>query len=510
MPSIIVKNTQKNSSPAGDAKDKNQAFVLFCHSSDGTWVVPGLKKDTLSTLKDQVGDQFSFEDLKKGLFYRGLNFEGRRHLMLLGVEGSTTEDLRKALAALLQTAKAQKVATLAINLESFGGPAKKIQGLCQAAAEGALLADYKFDQYLSKPKEKKDKPSFPSAIVLEIPAKASEADAKKGVQAGQTLAECMNFSRRLGDTPGNLMTPSDLADAAVKAAKGTGLRVTVWDKAQIKKEKMGGLIGVNLGGGPDCRFIILEYKGAGAKKQPVAFVGKGLTFDSGGISIKPSGGMEEMKYDMCGGANVIGTLLAIAKLKLKVNAIGLIPTTENMPGPMANKPGDILVARNGKTVEVFNTDAEGRLILMDALVYACEQKPSAVFDAATLTGAIVVSLGNSYTGVFTKNDKLMNDIQHAANAADEWVWPMPINEHHLADMKGTHADLCNISSFKGGGSSTAAAFLEQFVEKDIPWAHFDIAGTAWNIGNRWNYHPKRGASGIMIRTFVELAKKYGA
>jgi leucyl aminopeptidase len=219
--------------------------------------------------------------------------------------------------------------------------------------------------------------------------------------------------------------------------------------------------------------------------------------------------MEEMIYDMCGGANVIGTLLAIAKLKLKINAIALVPSSENMPGPGANKPGDILVARNGKTVEVFNTDAEGRLILMDALAYASELKPKAIFDAATLTGAILVALSNIHTGVFTRDQKTMAHIQKAADQTGELVWQMPIHEFHLEDMKGNHADLCNISSGKGAGSSTAAAFLAEFVDPEIPWAHFDIAGTAWNTSNRLSYVPKKGATGAMIRTFVKLAEQLG-
>ncbi len=202
-----------------------------------------------------------------------------------------------------------------------------------------------------------------------------------------------NFSRRLGDMPGNFMTPSILADSTVEAAKGTGLKVTVWDKARIKKEKMGGLLGVFNGSVQEPRFIIMEYKGAAAAKKPVVFVGKGLTFDCGGISIKPSAGMEEMKFDMCGGANVIGTLLAIAKLKLKINAVGLVASTENLVGPAATKPGDVHTARNGKTFEVNNTDAEGRLILADALSYATELEPQTIVDAATLTGAMVVALG---------------------------------------------------------------------------------------------------------------------
>jgi leucyl aminopeptidase len=323
---------------------------------------------------------------------------------------------------------------------------------------------------------------------------------------GTTLAECVNFARWLGDRPGNRMTPTNLADEAVKAAKGTKLKVNVWDRARIKSEKMGSFLSVALGSSQEPRFIIMEYNGLASGKKPICFVGKGLTFDSGGISIKPSSGMEEMKYDMCGGAAVIATMLAIARLKLKVNAIGLVPATENMPGPGANKPGDIVVARNGKSIEVNNTDAEGRLILADALVYACEQDPSLIVDAATLTGAMVVALGNTHTGFFTRNDKLAEKIQRAADGSGEWVWRMPLTDFHVRDMRGTYADLSNISSGKGAGSATAAAFLEQFVDRDVPWAHFDIAGTAWHAGERLPYCPRKGATGAIVRTFVELAK----
>jgi leucyl aminopeptidase len=254
----------------------------------------------------------------------------------------------------------------------------------------------------------------------------------------------------------------------------------------------------------------LEYHGSPQKgaKKPLIFVGKGLTFDSGGISIKPSAAMEEMKYDMCGGANVIGTILAIAKLNLKVNVMCLVPSTENMPGPSATKPGDILTGRNGKTFEVNNTDAEGRLILSDALAYASEQDPEIIIDAATLTGAMIVALGNTHTGYFTRNKQLKEKIETAAKKSGEWVWNMPLCDFHVQDMKGTYADLSNMSSGKGAGSATAAAFLEQFVSEKIPWAHFDIAGTGWAAGNRLKYCTKKGATGVMIRTFVEIAKLY--
>jgi leucyl aminopeptidase len=218
--------------------------------------------------------------------------------------------------------------------------------------------------------------------------------------------------------------------------------------------------------------------------------------------------MEEMKYDMMGGASTIATLLAIAKLKLKVNAIGIVPASENMPGPHANKPGDILTARNGKTVEVNNTDAEGRLILSDALVYASEQDPEFIVDSATLTGAMVIALGDIHTGFFSRDSKLTAKINKAAEASGEALWEMPFNSEHLKDMKGSFADLQNVAARRGAGSATATAFLGEFVDSKIPWAHFDIAGTAWHNGHRLPYTPARGASGIVIRTFIELAKQF--
>ena len=271
---------------------------------------------------------------------------------------------------------------------------------------------------------------------------------------------------------------------------------------------MGGLLGVARGSAEEPRFIVMEYNGAAKGKAPICFVGKGLTFDSGGISIKPGAKMEEMKYDMCGGAGVIGAMLAIAQLKLKINVIAFVPATENMPGSRATKPGDVHTARNGKTFEINNTDAEGRLILSDALVYASEQKPQVIFDTATLTGAIVVALGNIHTGYFTRNQQLKARIEKAASASGESLWNLPLTDQHVKDMKGTYADLSNISYTGGAGSATAAAFLEQFVDADIPWAHFDIAGTAWACGSRLNYCSPKGATGVIVRTFVELAKSY--
>jgi len=503
---------------ASDSKKNSQTLVVFVRQKGKKSEAFGANAEVahfISAATDETSPTgLSSSELKKGIFFRNAEVATYSHLLVISLDDKfkTLEDVRRTAAVVQQHLKNNKTYSADVVLEGLTSGFKNVGSVAQAFAEGAILAGYEFKKFKTKSSEtKKEKSSNTDKIIeihLVVSKKVNAGTVQKGLEAGQVLAESVNMAREIGDTPGNLMTPADLADAAVAAAKGSKLKVTVWDKARIKKEKFGGLLGVSLGSAADPRFIILEYNGGAKSKKPVCFVGKGLTFDSGGISIKPSAGMEEMKFDKCGGVNVIATLVAIARLKLKVNVIGLVVSTENMPGPLANKPGDILVARNGKTVEVDNTDAEGRVILMDALSYASELKPAAIFDAATLTGACVIALGNIYTGCFTRSEKVRKQISEAADASGEQVWHMPICDHHVTDMKGTYADLNNISCTKGAGSSTAAAFLEQFVDKEIPWAHFDIAGTAWHTGNRLNYCPKKGATGVMVRTFVELAKLY--
>jgi len=437
----------------------------------------------------------------ESLFFRQQSLGAARHLLVIGL-GETksfeVETLRQAAAHIMSQLKAQKCKSATVNLDTVPHTSIPGDAWMQALVEGLHMSAYQFAEFKAA-----DKSSAVEKINLVSSTRPKSLE--KGLHAGEVIAEAVNFARFLGDMPGNRMTPTLLGEQAQKVAKGTKLKVSVWDKAKIKQEKMGSFLSVSLGSSQEPKFIVMEYKGAASSKKPIVFVGKGLTFDSGGISIKPSAGMEEMKYDMCGGAAVIATLAAIAKLKLKVNAVGLVPATENMPGPSANKPGDIVIARNGKSIEVNNTDAEGRLILNDALCYACELDPAVILDAATLTGAMAVALGNLHTGYFTRHDKLATKIATAAGATGEWVWRMPLTDFHAKDMKGTYADLSNISSGKGAGSATAAAFLEQFVEKEIPWAHFDIAGTAWHTGDRWPYNPRKGASGVMVRTFVQFA-----
>lgn len=465
----------------------------------------GLTKDSLSVLSDLASDSPFKGNLNDSLFLRGTSaVQGFKNVALVGIgdlKKADHEIIRRASAVALKTLKAHGVTEATVAFESISLAGKDKDSKIAAIFDGFYLADYSSDLFKSKKEDKKL--SVSALFGLASSAKSAQKIHKDSL----ALCESINFSRSLGDTPGNKMNPVKLAEAAKKAAEGTGLKVTVWDDARIKKEKMGCFHSVSLGGGVEPRLIIMEYKGGGSKK-PICYVGKGLTFDSGGICIKPGAGMDEMKFDMCGGANVIGTMLAIAKLKLKVNVIGIVPASENMPGPMANKPGDIVTARNGKTVEVINTDAEGRLILSDALVYASEQEPQFIVDAATLTGAMVIALGDTHTGFFSRDDKLTQKIKKAASSAGELVWEMPMHEEHAKDMKGAYADLQNVTARKGAGSAHGAVFLAEFVDSKIPWAHFDIAGTAWNTGHRIPYNNAKGASGCMIRTFVELAKQH--
>lgn len=489
--------------------NQNSTLVVFasCQKKGKEEIVkishPSLQKQ----LADSIQDKTITGKAQETVLFRSLNFEKHKNVLVVGIGSKPThETIRQTAASTHAALKSSQAFESCIHIDGLASGKKEFLHFMQAFTEGLFLADYNFDELKSKKTENK-KPEKALHILL-LSKQASDSATKKAFHEAQVMTECVNFSRRLGDMPGNLMTPTILADTISDAVKGTGIKTEIWDKSRIKKEKMGGLYGVAQGSDQEPRFIILRYNGAGKAKKPIVYVGKGLTFDSGGISLKPGAAMEEMKYDMCGGANILGSVLAIAKLKLKVNVIALVPATENMPNGSATKPGDVHTARNGKTFEINNTDAEGRLILSDALCFGSEQKPQMMIDAATLTGAIVVALGNIHTGYFTKDEALNKKIEAAADKSGESIWRLPLCDHHTKDMKGTFADLSNISSGKGAGSATAAAFLEQFVEEGIPWAHFDIAGTAWATGNRLNYNPKKGASGVMIRTFIELAKLY--
>ena len=479
-----------------DKKKKYDVLVLFVNQEEAK---SGKLKYT--SCKQALKDGLFQGKEKETLFLPYESVHNNQHVLLVGLGAAKAvnhSSYRQAASVAFKALSSKTFRSIAVDLSTLRQDAVK------ALTEGFLLAQYSFDYYKQKPKN--SKPKLTDVFFL---YSKSKSKLNTLVQEGTVLAEATNFARFLGDTPANFMTPALLSEKVRQKIKGPRLKVTVWNKEKIKKEKMGGLIGVSLGSSQEPRFIMIEYKGSRrASEKPICFVGKGVTFDSGGVSIKPSHAMDEMKYDMCGAAAVIGAMWAISSMNLKVNVIAFVPAAENMLGASATKPGDILTARNGKTMEVLNTDAEGRLILADALSYASEKKPAVIMDAATLTGAMVVALGNSHTGFFTRNDALRKKIESASVKSGEKLWAMPLVNDHVEDIKSPFADVANISSFRGAGSATAAAFLEHFVDSSIPWVHFDIAGTAWNVSNRLSHCKPKGASGVMVRTFYEMARSY--
>jgi leucyl aminopeptidase len=317
-------------------------------------------------------------------------------------------------------------------------------------------------------------------LTLYAADRAAARRAATGLGHGRAVADGMGLAKDLGNLPPNVCTPSYLADQARDLAKRYRMRVTVLERADMERLGMLTLLSVAQGSAQPPKFITLEHRGGPAKAKPVALVGKGITFDTGGISIKPAGEMDEMKFDMCGAASVLGTMKAVGEMKLPVNVIGVVPTTENMPGGRATRPGDIVRSLSGQTVEILNTDAEGRLILCDALTYVERFEPAAVIDIATLTGACVIALGHVASGLFANDDALAHEVAAAADTACDRVWRMPVWEDYQEQLKSNFADFANIGG-RPAGAVTAACFLARFAKK-FKWAHLDIAGTAWKSG----------------------------
>jgi leucyl aminopeptidase len=334
-------------------------------------------------------------------------------------------------------------------------------------------------------KTKRDpQPVRPKRVVLPVASAAASAAA---VAEATAIANGVDMAKDLGNLPGNHCTPTYLADTAKKMARELGLKAEVLDARQMQALKMGALLSVARGSDQPPKLIVLRYQGAGAKQPPIALVGKGITFDTGGISLKPAPEMDEMKFDMCGAASVLGAMRAVAELKLKINLVVVVPTTENMPGGRATKPGDIVASMSGQTIEILNTDAEGRLILCDALTYVQRFKPATVVDVATLTGACVIALGHHHSGLFSPSDALAAELQDAGRDIGDSCWRMPLDEEYQEQLKSPFADMANIGG-RPAGSVTAACFLSRFA-KGYDWAHLDIAGTAWKSG------ANKGASG---------------
>jgi len=356
---------------------------------------------------------------------------------------------------------------------------------------------YRFDQCKSDP----ETPKRPlKKVTLLVAEQKDLKTAQKAITHGHAMANGISLAKDLGNLPGNICTPSYLADQARQLGKKSAkLKVKILDEKQMKALKMGALLSVSHGSRQPAKLIIMEYNGGPAKSKPVVLVGKGLTFDAGGISIKPSPAMDEMKYDMCGGASVIATLSACAELKLPINVIGVVPASENLPDGAANKPGDIVTSMSGQTIEILNTDAEGRLILCDALTYSERFNPAVVIDIATLTGACVIALGSHATGLLSNNDTLADEILDAGISSNDKAWRLPLWDEYQKQLESNFADMANIGG-KGGGTVTAACFLSRFTKKQ-KWAHLDIAGSAWNSGE------KKGATGRPVSLLIHLLLK---
>jgi leucyl aminopeptidase len=365
-------------------------------------------------------------------------------------------------------------------------------------ADGLSAAEFDGGTY----KRAADRPGPPaSRVVIAVPG-GDAAQVENAVRRGRIIGESANFARGLANEPGNVLTPTEFAARVAQSSHAVGLEVDILDEDRIRELNMGLLLCVSQGSAEPARLMVIRHDPPGAPKTPVlAFVGKGVTFDSGGISIKPADMMDRMKDDMSGGAAVAAALRALAILETPTRVIGLIPTVENMPGGRATRPGDVITGASGTTVEIINTDAEGRLILADALWYARQLGATHLVDIATLTGAIVVALGRTVTGLFGSPDAWVNEVQAAATRAGDRVWPMPIYEEAGEQLRSEIADIVN-SAGRPGGSVTAAAFLREFAA-GLPWAHLDIAGTAW-AEDRTPYQPK-GATGVAVRTLIELA-----
>ena len=403
------------------------------------------------------------------------------------------ERLRVAAALVAKEAGRRKTTSLAWLLPESADDAAAAEGL----VPGTILGAYRFERFKSGDPDD----SAPTLNSLTLLATAELAGA---AEAARVAAEAANRARDLQSTPANVATPAFLAARAEEIAAGNeAVTVEVLGREEIVAKKMGGLVAVSQGSVEEPRLIALRYAGGGSAAT-LGLVGKGVTFDTGGISLKPGAGMQEMKYDMSGAAAVLEAVAAIAELGLAIDLVAVVPATENMPSGSAIKPGDVITQYNGKTVEVNNTDAEGRLILADALAYAIELGAERVVDLATLTGAVVIALGSTYAAVLGNDDALAGEVERAGTVTGELIWRLPLHPEYKKLMKGTFADLSNLAAKREAGTATAASFLEEFVG-ETPWAHIDIAGTAWDVGRAYT---GKDASGYGVRLLVELARRF--
>ncbi len=412
-------------------------------------------------------------------------------------EDATVDTIRKGAAAAARRAASMSLWNLAIRPPLIGAPA----AVAQAAVEGVILGTYKFIEFQTRADRRAPIKSLTIVSRDATETKAFEA----GARLGETFGAAVNFTRDLVNRPPSDTTPAEFVKRA-KAAVGRGVKLTVYNKAAIERLGMGALLGVNRGSGQPPYFLHFSYKPKGRLLRRIGICGKGITFDSGGLSLKPAGSMETMKYDMAGAATVLSLFSVLPSLKLPIEVHGFTPLTENMPGCNAVKPGDVLKTMRGRTIEVLNTDAEGRLVLADALSFACRQKLDEVLDIATLTGACVIALGRGIVGLLGTDTPLLNRLKESSLSAGEKLWELPLEKDYEPLLRSNVADIKNIGPVGEAGTILAALFLKTFVDEGLPWAHLDIASTGWTSTQTALSEP--GATGVMVRTLLQYLVSY--
>jgi leucyl aminopeptidase len=433
------------------------------------------------------------------LLHRPQGFKAKR-LLIIGAGKAKSfghVEVRKAAGTAIRFLKGKTIKSCVFIIPEVSTGA---EDAVRSLVEGAVVADFDPDTYRSDRKDLSVKD-----ISIVAAAGADQGKLQKAMEQGRIIGESQNFTRELVNEPGNRLTPTMLADRAKKMCESVGLKCETYGADKIKELKMGAFWSVAQGSDEEPRLIVIRYEPQGAPEKPVlGLVGKGITFDTGGISIKPADGMEKMKYDMAGGAAMIGAMRAIAMLKPNVKVISIVCATENMPSGKAQKPGDVQIAMSGKSIEIINTDAEGRLVLADGLYYARQLGCTHLIDAATLTGACVVALGHANAGMFANDEDVYQHFTRALQRSGEKFWRLPLDQEYLDQIRSNIADIMNTGG-RWGGASTAAVFLKEFAE-DTPWIHLDIAGTAWIDDNKsWI---AKGPSGIAVRSLVEFVKTF--
>ena len=492
---------ESHSGPYLDVDAQALAITVFKDEKSDSGFLKDLDAATGGIIKSVI-DAGELKGKEGETVYLHLSGESKlkaRRLLLIGAgeqKDYTTAQVSVVAGTAVRLLRSKGVKTIAFVPRTEGDP----EIVASAAVEGAFMALFDLDKYRTVDKEEK---------VIDRFVVVSDKDAaaiKRGVKRGQVIGESINFTRDLANEPGGSLTPTDMADRAREMANEFGLSIDVLDEARMEQEGMGSLLSVSRGSDEPAKLIILKYAPAKAREgddKLLALVGKGITFDSGGISLKPGESMELMKYDMTGGATVLGAMRAIAQLKPSVPVLGVVPCAENLPSGKATKPGDVVRAMTGKTIEVINTDAEGRLILADAIAYAKKLGATTVIDMATLTGAVSIALGDVNTAVIGTDQVLIDEIIGAGKEVGEKFWQLPLDKEYSKQIKSDIADIKNVGGRKAG-TITAAAFLKEFAD-GLSWAHLDIAGTAW--GDEAKPHRSKGPTGIAVRTLLNIVRR---